>query len=63
MSTDIKHSPKAQPVSPLPQSPWRSAVMWPSTPAGRFVVRRFGVNPVIADVIAAMAGIGSEARS
>jgi len=63
VKTDTKHPQKAQSVSTLPLSPWRSVVVRPSTPAGRFVLRRFRVDPALADIVAGLAGLGSEVRS
>ena len=54
-----------QSVSDLPLVDWRVVVVRPrpSTRAGQFVARRYGVDPAIADVIANLAGLGSEVRS
>jgi hypothetical protein len=40
---------------------WRSAIHHrPSTHAGQYVMRRYRVSPHTAEVIAALAGLGSE---
>lgn len=50
-------------VSGLPLFDWRHVVVRPATGAGQFVMRRYGVAPHTADVIAALAGLGgSEMR-
>lgn len=51
-----------QEFSGLPLFDWRSAVVHPSTRASRHICRRYGVSPSIADVIAGLAGLGSEAQ-
>lgn len=43
--------------------PWPFALVQPNTAAGQFVARRFRVDPALADLVAALAGIGDEARS
>jgi hypothetical protein len=42
---------------------WPFVVVRPNTVAGQFVARRYGVDPALADLVAVLAGIGSEARS
>ena len=37
-------------------------VATPSTPAGLYVHRRFRINPLIADIAAALAGLGPDRR-
>jgi hypothetical protein len=44
-------------LSPLP-----FVVVRPHTAGGHFLARRFGVDPALADLVADLAGIGSEAR-
>ena len=58
MKTTIKPPQKTQLTSKLPLLSWQSVVVRPSTPAGQFVVRRYGVHPAVADVLAALAGLG-----
>lgn len=62
MKTNTKETPKKQSVSDLPLLDWRVAVHHPTTTAGCFLVRQFGVAPCLADTIAALAGLGREAR-
>jgi hypothetical protein len=45
------------------RSPWPFVVVQPNTVAGQFVARRFRVDPALADLVADLAGLGSEARS
>ena len=56
-----QHAIDLQPfaVSPLPPF----VVVRPNTVAGQFVARRFRVDPALADLVADLAGIGSEVRS
>jgi hypothetical protein len=35
----------------------------PATAAGRYIHKRFHTNPVIADLIAALAGLGADRRA
>ena len=46
-----------------PKSPLRAIRAKPGTRAGNFVTRRYRVHPAFADLIAALAGLGSEASS
>jgi hypothetical protein len=43
-------------------SPWPFAAVQPITAAGQYVARRFRVDPALADLVADLAGIGSEVR-
>ncbi|WP_454619040.1 hypothetical protein [Bradyrhizobium cenepequi] len=61
MNTSTKHPQKAQLVSSLPLLSWRSVVVQPSTRGGQFLARRYRVDPVVADLIAQLAGLGQEA--
>lgn len=63
MPKDTKHSEGVQSISILPHRRRQPVPIRPSTPAGRFVAARFAVSPEIADVVAVLAGIGSEVRS
>ena len=43
---------------------WRAAIVHkPATHAGNFVARRYRVHPAFADLIATLAGLGSEAST
>ena len=43
---------------------WRAAIVHkPATHAGNFVTRRYRVHPAFADLIAALAGLGTEAST
>jgi hypothetical protein len=54
-----KSKPKFQDISGLPLFDWRQAVVQPPrTRAGLHVARRYGVQSSIADVVAALAGLG-----
>jgi len=44
------------------QSPRPFVVVRPNTVAGHFVARRFRVDPALADLVADLAGLGSEAQ-
>lgn len=60
-----KHSKRirqSQSVSDLPLFSWRVTVLQPSSQAGLFVARRYRVHPAFADLIANLAGLGSEVR-
>jgi hypothetical protein len=59
-----KSLPKSHQVSDLPLFDWRHVVLRPATTlAGQYVMRRYHVAPHIAEVIAALAGLGgSEGR-
>ncbi|WP_271528892.1 hypothetical protein [Bradyrhizobium sp. CCBAU 25338] len=46
-----------------PTDRWRHETLSPATAAGSFVARRYRVRPGIADLIADLAGLGSEVRS
>jgi hypothetical protein len=53
--------PKSQSLIGLPlfERDWRqSKPRYPTTFAGGHIVRKFGVSPLIADVIADLAGLG-----
>jgi hypothetical protein len=65
MKSNTKRSPQRQLDSNFPLLNWRPAIVrpFPSTPAGQFVARRYRVTPALADLIANMAGLGSEVRS
>lgn len=53
--------PKIQQISDLPLSDWRGMVFCRPTPrAGQYVMRRYRVAPHTAEVIAALAGLGSD---
>ena len=43
--------------------PWPFVAVQPNTAAGQFVARRFRVDPALADLVADLAGLGSEVRS
>jgi hypothetical protein len=60
MKTCIKRPLKTQSVSGLPLFSWPVVVVQPNTRAGDFVARRYHVNPALADLIARLAGLGSE---
>jgi hypothetical protein len=58
-----KPLPDSHQVSGLPPD-WRHVVVCsPSSRAAQFVMRRYHVAPHTAEVIAALAGLGSEVRS
>jgi hypothetical protein len=58
MRTDSKTDDQIQ---GLPLFDWRAVVVHkPATHAGNFVTRRYRVHPAFADLIAALAGLGSE---
>ena len=60
MHTHSKPNPTIQGPSGLPLFDWRVAVVHkPATRAGRFLQSRFAVPPGHADLIAALAGLGS----
>jgi hypothetical protein len=46
-----------------PQSPLRAIRAKPGTRAGNFVARRYRLHPAFADLVANLAGLGSEASS
>ena len=50
-------------LQPSTLPPWPFVVVRPNTVAGQFVARRFRVDPALADLVADLAGIGSEVRS
>jgi hypothetical protein len=60
MKTHSKRTRKTQSVSGLPLFSWRVTVIQPSSRAGLFVARRYRVRPAFADLIASLAGLGSE---
>ena len=62
MNPNTNHSQKTQSISSLPLVSWPMAVVKPSTRAGQFIARRYGIVPALADVIADLAGFASEAR-
>lgn len=63
MSTYSKQSLQVQqPLSNLPLFSWRTVVVRPSTPAGNFVARRYGIQPQLADLVADLAGLGTEVK-
>ncbi len=62
MFTHSKPDLKIQGLSGLPLGDWRTVIVHkPETRAGRFISSRFPVPPGHADLIAALAGLGSEA--
>jgi hypothetical protein len=63
LKTRTKHLQKTQSASHLPLFPWRAAVFQPSTRAGLHLSRQYRLRPAIADLIAALAGLGSVATS
>jgi hypothetical protein len=48
---------------PSALSPWPFVVVRPNTVARQFVARRFHADPALADLVADLAGIGSEVQS
>ena len=62
MKTCIQRPHKTQPVSDLPLFSWRVVVVQPGTRAGHYVARRYRVHPAFADLVANLAGLGSEVR-
>jgi hypothetical protein len=62
VKTRTKSPRKTQSVSNLPLFSWRVAVVQPGTRAGNFVARRYRVHPAFADLVAGLAGLGSEDR-
>lgn len=50
-------------LQPSALSPWPFVVVRPNTVAGQFVARRFRVDPALADLVADLAGLGSEVRA
>jgi hypothetical protein len=66
MTIDIVHlvPPRNKANDSQDVSSWRPTVVGrPLSLAGRFVIRRCRVTPDVAEVIAALAGLGSEVRS
>ena len=61
MKIYTKRASKPQPLSDLPLFAWREVVLRPATAAGQFVSRQHRVHPALADLVASLAGIGSEA--
>jgi hypothetical protein len=60
VNRDSKSESKLQGLSGLPLFDWRAVfVRGPSTRGGRFICSRFPVPPGHADLIAALAGLGS----
>ncbi|WP_157643121.1 hypothetical protein [Bradyrhizobium sp. WSM4349] len=62
VKTHTKRTRTSQSVSDLPLFSWRVTILQPSSPAGMFVSRRYRVHPAFADLIANLAGLGSEVR-
>jgi hypothetical protein len=62
VKTRTKRPHKSQSVSDLPLFSWRVVVVQPDTRAGRFVVRRYRLHPAFVDLVANLAGLGSEVR-
>jgi hypothetical protein len=62
MSTNIQSELRGQGLSGVPLlSDWRAVVVHgPETRAGRYIISRFPVPPGHADLIAALAGLGSD---
>ena len=53
--------PKIQQISDPPLSDWRGMIFCrPTTRAGQYVMRRDAIAPHTAEVIAALAGLGSD---
>lgn len=50
-------------LQPSAFSPWPFVAIRPNTVAGQFVARRFRIDPALADLVADLAGLGSEVRS
>jgi len=50
-------------LQPFALSPLPFVVVRPNTVAGQFVARRYRVDPALADLVADLAGLGSEVRS
>jgi hypothetical protein len=65
MKSNTKRPSQKQSVPDLPLFDRRIVVVRPSpsTIGGRFIARRYRVDPAVADLIAALAGLGSEVRS
>ena len=59
LKTHTKRPLKTQSVSHLPLFSWRVAVVQPGTRVGLHLSRRYRIRPAIADLIAALAGLGS----
>jgi hypothetical protein len=53
---------KAIDSQPTALSPWPFVAVQPTTAAGKFVARRYRVDPAVADLIARLAGLEQEAR-
>ena len=62
MKTYTKRLLKPQPISDLPLFSWRVTAIQPRSRAGVFVARRYRVHPAVADLVASLAGIGSEVQ-
>jgi hypothetical protein len=61
MKKHIKTTAKIQPTSKLPHINWRQTTLYsPVTAAGQHVRRRYGIRSEIADLIAAVAGLGGK---
>lgn len=60
MKTHSKRPQQSQSVSDLPLFSWRVTILQPSSRAGLFVARRYRVHPAFADLVANLAGLGSE---
>jgi hypothetical protein len=63
VTTTINPPKETQSIFSPPHLSLRSAtVQRPTTTAGKFIARRFRVDPALADVVADLAGLGQEAR-
>lgn len=63
MQTYSESLPDSHQISGLPPDR-RHVVLWsPPSRAAQFIIRRYHVAPHTAEVIAALAGLGSEVRS
>jgi hypothetical protein len=58
LKAHTKRPDKTQSISILPLFSWRPVVVQPSTRAGQYLVRRHGIAPGVADLIASFAGLG-----
>lgn len=64
MRTYSESLPDSHQVSDLKLFDCHHVVMWsPASRAAQFVMRRYHLPPYTAEVIAALAGLGSEVRS
>jgi hypothetical protein len=63
MSKYITHQvPSRNKTNDLPDFPWRPVILHGPSRAGQYVMRRYHVSPHIAELIAALAGLGGEDR-